>query len=80
MALDDTVHIHACLFLEIVDILRHTLPHQSLILKHLDKVMRRCRIAGRQVKVLREFVERLWLVDEVVELENGLGSWQIVLR
>lgn len=42
--------------------------------------MRRCRIAGRQVKVLREFVERLWLVDEVVELENGLGSWQIVLR
>ena len=32
MALDDTVHIHTCLFLKVVDILRHALPHDALIL------------------------------------------------
>lgn len=80
VALDDSIHVHSSLLLEIVDILSHALPHHALFLQHFDEVVRWRRIAGAQVKVLRKFVEGLWLVDEVVESKDTFGLRQIVLR
>ena len=45
MTLNDfAVHVKTCLFFEIVNILRHILPQNLLVLEHLDEVVRGSRV------------------------------------
>ena len=69
MALDNSTHINASFLLKVVDVLSHVFPKHALILKHFDKVVSRRWIILRQVEVLGELVERLWVVNEVGERE-----------
>ena len=79
MALDNCTHVHACLLLQVVNILCHATPEQALILQHLDEVVRRGGVVCRQVEVLGKPIESLRFFLEEAKLEDSLWFRQVVL-
>ena len=79
MALDDCSHVHACLFLQVIDILCHAAPKQALILQHLDEVVRRGGVVRRQIEVLSEAIESLGLLLKEAKFKDSLWLRQVVL-
>lgn len=73
------VHIHASLFLKVVDVLSHTHIKDTFISKHLDKVVCRGGVKLGKIEVQSELVESFRLVEEVIHCEDSFGVGQVIL-
>lgn len=80
MGLNDVSHIHPRLLLQIVNVLCHVLPQDSLVLEHLDEIVSGSRHVLRKIEVLRELVKWRRIFEEVIDRENRFWRWKVVLR
>ena len=69
MALENLVHSNPSFLLKVVNILRHALPEEALLLQQLDEVMSWCSLVSVEIHVLRKFVESLGFLNKVGECE-----------
>jgi site-specific recombinase len=80
MGLQDLIIGEPRLALKIINILCHILLNETLVMQHLAEMMSRRSIKLVQTQErLRQFVKRLRLLLEVVDIENGLSIGQIIL-
>ena len=65
MGLYNLLHIHACLFFQIVNILGKVVEKNPLVLEHLDEVMSGGGVVLSQVQMLGKLVEWFRLLNKV---------------